>query len=161
MNYFPSWQDQSKADRFWRQKADKLQAEIFELITCKKAFFFAIMISAQPAQAQEKPLITQVCTLNDGKSLRDAMAYRKGVAATANKLADTSVGSAVFLPGIGLSTGWDYVAMVTGTPDDMATMMDTVRTGALTAALGKAGLESPSTCATDLHRTHRMVQMRN
>ena len=161
VNYFPSWQDQSKADRLWRQKADKLQAEIFELITCKKPFFFPMMSVAQPAQAQEKPLITQVCTLNDGKSLRDAMAYRKGVAATANKLADTSVGSAVFLPGIGLSTGWDYVAMVTGTPDDMATMMDTVRTGALTAALGKAGLESPSTCATDLHRSHRMVQMQN
>ena len=87
--------------------------------------------------------------------------WRKGVAATANKLADTSVGSAVFLPGLGLSTGWDYVAMVTGTPDDMATMMDTVRTGALTAALGKAGLESPSTCVTDLHRSHLMVQMQN
>jgi hypothetical protein len=89
------------------------------------------------------------------------MAYRKGVAATANKLADTSIGSAVFLPGLGLSTGWDYVAMVTGTPDDMATMMDTVRTGALTAALGKAGLASPSTCVTDLHRSHLMVQMQN
>ena len=36
VNYFPSWQDQSKADRLWRQKADKLQAKIFELITCKK-----------------------------------------------------------------------------------------------------------------------------
>ena len=161
MNYFPSWQDQSKADRFWRQKADKLQAEIFELITCKKPFFFAITISAQPAQAQEKPLIARVCTLNDGKSLRDAMAYRGGVAATANKLADTSVSSAILLTGIDLSTRWDCVAMVTGTPGDMATMMDTVRTGALTAALDKAGLESPSTCATDLHRTHRMVQMRN
>lgn len=33
VNYFPTWQDQSKADRLWRQKADKLQAEIFELIT--------------------------------------------------------------------------------------------------------------------------------
>jgi hypothetical protein len=51
--------------------------------------------------------------------------------------------------------------MVTGTPDDMATMMDTVRTGALTAALGKAGLASPSTCVTDLHRSHLMVQMQN
>ena len=51
--------------------------------------------------------------------------------------------------------------MMTGIPDEMATMMDTVRTGALTAALSKAGLESPSTCVTDLHRSHRMVQMQN
>ena len=109
------------------------------------------------------PVIAELyeCSLNDGKSLRYDISYRKGVAATVNKLADTSVCSAVFLPGIGLPTGWDYVATVTGIPDDMATMMDTVHTGALTAALGKAGLESPSTCVTDLHRPHRMVQMQN
>ena len=161
VNYFPTWKDQSKADRLWRQKADKLQAEIFDLITCKKPFFFPMMSIARPPQAQEKPLITQVCTLNDGKAMEDAVAYRTGVNATANKLASTNVGSAVFMPGIGLSTGWDYVAMVTGTPDDMATMMDTARSGSLGVALGKAGLENPSTCVTDLHRSHLMVQAQN
>ena len=75
INYFPTWKDQSKADRLWRQKADDLQAEIFELITCKKPFFFPMMSIAQPPQAQEKPLITQVCSLNDGKSIEDAVAY--------------------------------------------------------------------------------------
>ena len=65
------------------------------------------MSIAQQPHAQEKPLITKVCTLNDGKSIEDAVAYGKGVAATANKLASTNVGSAVFMPGIGLSTGWD------------------------------------------------------
>ena len=89
------------------------------------------------------------------------MAYRKGVTATANKLASTNVGGAIFMPGIGLSTGWDYVAMTTGTPDEMATMMDTVRSGSLGVAIGKAGLENPSTCVTDLHRSHLMVQTQN
>lgn len=161
VNYFPTWKDQSKADQLWRQKADKLQAEIFDLITCEKPFFFPMMSIARPPEAQEKPLITQVCNLNDGKSMEDAVAYRTGVIATANKLASTNVGGAIFMPGIGLSTGWDYVAMTTGTPDDMATMMDTVRSGSLGVAIGKAGLENPSTCVTDLHRSHLMVQTQN
>ena len=161
INYFPTWKDQSKADRLWRQKADDLQAEIFELITCKKPFFFPMVSITQPPQAQEKPLITQVCTINEGRSMEDAVAYRKGVSAIANNVANTNVGSAVFMPGIGLSTGWDYVAMVTGTPDDMATMMDTARSGSLGVALGKAGLENPSTCVTDLHRSHLMIQTSN
>jgi hypothetical protein len=43
----------------------------------------------------------------------------------------------------------------------MATMMDTARSGSLGVALGKAGLENPSTCVTDLHRSHLMVQAQN
>ena len=66
------------------------------------------------------------------------MTYRTGVAAIANKLASTNVGSAVLMPGIGLFTGWSYVAMFTGIPDNMATMMDTVRSESLGVALGKA-----------------------
>ena len=160
INYFPTWKDQSKADQLWRQKADKLQAEIFDLITCEKPFFFPMMSIARPPEAQEKPLITQVCNINDGRSMEDAVAYRKGVTAIANNVAN-NVGGAIFMPGIGLSTGWDYVAMVTGTPDDMATMMDTARSGSLGVAIGKAGLENPSTCVTDLHRSHLMIQTTN
>ena len=93
----------------------------------QKAFFLPHDERCTATTSTKKPLITQVCTPNEGRSLGDAMAYRKGVAATANKPADAIVSSAVFLPGLGLSTSWDYVAMVTGTPDDMATMMDTVR----------------------------------
>ena len=93
--------------------------------------------------------------------MEEAVTYRTGVAATANKLASANVGSAVLMPDTGLSTGWNYVAIVTGTPDDMATMMDTARSGSLGVALGKAGLENPSTCSTDLHRSHLMVQAQN
>ena len=93
--------------------------------------------------------------------MEDAVTYRTGVAATANKLASANVGSAVLMPGTGLSTGWNYVAMVTGTPDDMATMMDTVRSGSLGVALGKAGLENPSISVPDLHRSYLMIQTQN
>ena len=161
VNYFPTWKDQSNADRLWRDKGTKLQGKIYELITCKKPFFFPMQSVAQPPMADEKPLITMVCNLNDGKSMEDALAYRKGINAAASKLTNEQIGSAVFMPGIGLSTGWDYVAMVTGTDDGMATMMDTVRDGSLASATASAGLENPATCVTDMHRSHKMVQNQN
>ena len=116
---------------------------------------------AQPPMADEKPLITMVCNLNDGKSMEDALAYRKGINVAASKLTNEQIGSAVFMPGIGLSTGWDYVAMVTGTDDGMATLLDTVRDGSLASATALAGLENPATCVTDMHRSHKMVQNQN
>ena len=93
--------------------------------------------------------------------MEDAVTYRTGVAAIANKLASTNVGSAVLMPGIGLFTGWSYVATFTGIPDNMATMMDTVRSESLGVALGKAMQENSSICATDLHPSYLMIHTQN
>ena len=161
VNYFPTWKDQSNADQLWRKKGTKIQEKIYELVTCKKPFFFPMQGVAQPPRAQEKPLITMVCNLNDGKSIEDAMAYRIGINEVARKLTNVQIGSALFTPGIGLSSGWDYVAMVTGTHDGMATVMDTVRDGSLASASASAGLKNPATCVTDLHRSHMMVDNQN
>ena len=52
VNYFPTWKDQSNADRLWRDKGTKLQGKIYELITCKKPFFFPMQNVAQPPMAE-------------------------------------------------------------------------------------------------------------
>lgn len=161
VNYFPTWKDQSTADQLWRTKAIELQAKINKLITCKKPFFFPMLSIARPTQADEKPLMTQVCTLNQGKTMEDAMAFRTMANAVANEVSGAQTGSAVFMPGIGLSSGWDFVAMTTGTHDAMASMLDAVRDGSLRSAMAAKGLENPATCAYDMHRSHLMVQLQN
>ena len=67
-----------------------------------------------------------------------------------------SVGRSVFTPALGLS-GFDYVAMITGTPSDMADMMDNVRSGAARKAMQSLDLENLAQCVTDLHRSHLVI----
>jgi len=97
------------------------------------------------------------CQLKEGKTIEDALEYRKGVNAIANELIDGSVGSAVFTPALGAS-GVDYVAMVAGTTADMAAMMDNVRTMKAMKALQEAGLDNPGDCATNLHKSYLVIQ---
>ena len=67
-----------------------------------------------------------------------------------------SVGSSVFTPALGLS-GFDYVAMITGTQSDMANMMDNVRSGKARKAMQSLDLENLAQCVTDLHRSHLVI----
>ena len=97
-----------------------------------------------------------VCNLDEGKTIGDALAYRKAVNKMANGMIEGSVGSAVFTPALGI-TGFDYVAMVTGTTEDMANVMDNVRSGKALKAMRAAGIENPAQCVTDLHRSHLVV----
>jgi hypothetical protein len=97
-----------------------------------------------------------VCNLDEGKTFEDALAYRKGVNKMSNSMIDGSVGSAIFTPALGI-TGFDYVAMVTGTTGDMVAVMDNVRSGKAQKAMQEAGLENPAQCITDLHRSHLVI----
>ena len=157
VNYFPTWGDHAEANAMWRKKGAKLQAKLDALQTCQKPIYMAVHnAGARPPQTQEKPLVTQVCNLNEGKNISDALEYGKAFNSMANNVADTQVGSALFTPGFGVS-GFDYVAMVAGSEADMIKIMDGVRDGSMSAAAAEAGLQNPATCVFDLHRSHLMV----
>lgn len=157
VNYFPTWGDHAKANAMWRKKGAKLQAKLDALSTCQKPIFMMVHnAGARPAQSQEKPLVAQVCNLNEGKNISDALEYRKAFNSVANSVAETQVGSLLFTPGFGVS-GFDYVAMVAGSEADMVKIMDGVRDGSVPAAAAAVGLQNPATCGFDLHRSHLMV----
>jgi hypothetical protein len=157
VNYFPTWGDYFASEEAWRSTAQDVAADLFELVSCSKARTLAVHnAGAQPPASQEKPLIAMVCNLDEGKSVGDALAYRKAVNKMANSMIDGSVGSAVFTPALGIA-GFDYVAMVTGTTEDMANVMDNVRSGKALKAMRAAGIENPAQCVTDLHRSHLVV----
>ena len=157
VNYFPTWGDYFASEEAWRTTAQDVAAGIFERVSCSKARTLAVHnAGAQPAASQEKPLIAMVCNLNEGKTIQDALAYRKGVNNMANDMIDGSVGSAIFTPALGI-TGFDYVAMVSGKTADMVAVMDNVRSGKAQKGMQKAGLENPAQCITDLHRSHLVI----
>ena len=157
VNYFPTWGDYFTGEAVWRATAQDVAAGIFERVSCSKARTAAVHnAGAQPPVATEKPLIAMVCNLDEGKTIEDALAYRKGINEMANGLIDGSVGSSVFTPALGLS-GFDYVAMITGTQSDMANMMDNVRSGKARKAMQSLELENPAQCVTDLHRSHLVI----
>ena len=157
MNYFPTWGDYFSADKAWRSKGQNVAKGINDRVSCSKARTFAVHnAGAQPAVALEKPLIAMVCNLDEGKTIQDALAYRKSLNKMSNSMIDGSVGSAVFTPALG-TTGFDYVAMVAGATDDMAKLMDNVRSGKTQKAMQEAGLENPAQCVTDLHRSHLVI----
>ena len=157
VNYFPTWGDYFASEDAWRATAQDVATNLFELVSCSKARTLAVHnAGAQPPAALEKPLIAMVCNLDEGKSIGDALAYRKAVNKMANDMIDGSVGSTVFTPALGI-TGFDYVAMVTGTTQDMANVMDNVRSGKALKAMRAEGIENPAQCVTDLHRSHLVV----
>ena len=157
VNYFPTWGDYFASEDAWRATAQDVATNLFELVSCSKARTLAVHnAGAQPPAAQEKPLIAMVCNLDEGKSIGDALAYRKAVNKMANDMIDGSVGSTVFTPALGIA-GFDYVAIVTGTTEDMANVMDNVRSGKALKAMRAAGVENPAQCVTDLHRSHLVV----
>ena len=60
------------------------------------------------------------------------------------------------ISGFGAS-GFDYAAMVTGTPEDMTAVFENSRNGSTAALLTEAGMTEPSNCSVDLHKSHMMV----
>jgi len=157
VNYFPSWVDYGDADVAWRAHGGKVAAKINKLATCAKPTTWSVQQAGEEApSAPVKPLYIRVCNLKEGNTMKNAMAYRKAVNAAQNAEIEGAVGSYVFMPGFGFS-GFDYAAMVTGTPDDMMQVLDNNRTGSTVSALQDAGLSEPATCVVDLHRSIMMV----
>ena len=157
VNYFPTWGDYFAADAAWREHGSKVDAKINKLMTCGRPDFAGFMQAGEPApDALVKPLYIRVCQLKPGNTISNAMAYRKAVNSIQNEQIGSTVGSYMFTPGFG-NPGFDYGAMVTGAPEDMAKLMDHSRDGSTAKLLTTAGYTEPSSCSVDLHRSHMMV----
>lgn len=157
VNYYPSWGDYYAADEKWRANGGEVAMGLSDRMTCSKSRITRVHRSGAAApSADEKPLVALVCNLKEGKTIRDALEFRTSANAVSNDLIDGTNGSVTFTPHMGIS-GFDYVAMVTGTQASMSAMMDNVRTGKYREAMRQAGLENPATCVVDLHKSHRVM----
>ena len=157
VNYFPTWGDYFAADAAWREHGGKVGAKINKLMTCGRPDLAGFMQAGEPApDAPVKPLYIRVCELKPGNTVANAMAYRKAVNSTQNEQIGSTVGSYMFTPGFG-NPGFDYGAMVTGAPEDMAKVLDHSRDGSTGKLLTEAGYTEPGNCTVDLHRSHMMV----
>ena len=157
VNYFPTWADYFAGDAAWRAHGGEVAAKINELMSCGRPDLAGFMQVGEAApDAPVKPLYVRVCQLKPGNTLANAMAYRKAVNATQNEQIGSTVGSYLFTPGFG-NPGFDYGAMVTGAPEDMAKLMDHSRDGSTGKLLTAAGYTEPGICTVDLHRSLMMV----
>ena len=157
VNYFPTWGDYFAADADWREHGEKIDVKINKLMTCGRPTMSSFHQTGEPApDAPVKPLYIRVCQLKPGNTVANAMAYRKAVNSTQNEQIGSAVGSYMFTPGFG-NPGFDYGAMVTGTPEDMAKVLDHSRDGSTGKLLTEAGYTEPGNCNVDLHRSHMMV----
>ena len=157
VNYFPTWGDYFAADAAWRENGSKIDATINKLMTCGRPDFAGFMQAGEPApDAPVKPLYIRVCQLKPGNTIANAMAYRKAVNSTQNEQIGGTVGSYMITPGFG-NPGFDYGAMVAGTPEDMVKLLDYSRDGSTGTLLTEAGYTEPGNCTVDLHRSHMMV----
>ena len=157
VNYFPTWADYFAGDAAWRAHGAEVAAKINELMSCGRPDLAGFMQVGEAApDAPVKPLYVRVCQLKSGNTLANAMAYRKAVNATQNEQIGSTVGSYLFTPGFG-NPGFDYGAMVTGAPENMAKLMDHSRDGSTGKLLTAAGYTEPGVCTVDLHRSLMMV----
>ena len=157
VNYFPTWGDYFAADAAWREHGEKIDVKINKLMTCGRPTMASFHQTGEPApDAPVKPLYIRVCQLKPGNTVANAMAYRKAVNSTQNEQIGSTVGSYMFTPGFG-NPGFDYGAMVAGTPEDMAKVLDHSRDGSTGKLLTEAGYTEPGNCTVDLHRSHMMV----
>ena len=157
VNYFPTWGDYFAADAAWREHGKKIDVKINKLMTCGRPTMSGFHQAGEDApDAPVKPLYIRVCKLKPDNTIANALAYRKAVNSTQNEQIGSTVGSYIFTPGFG-NPGFDYGAMVTGTPDDMAKLMDHSRDGSTSELLTAAGYTEPGSCTVDLHRSHMMV----
>ena len=157
VNYFPTWGDYFAAGAAWREHGEKIDVNINELMTCGRPTMASFHQTGEPApDAPVKPLYIRVCQLKPGNTVANAMAYRKAVNSTQNEQIGSTVGSYMFTPGFG-NPGFDYGAMVAGTPEDMAKVLDHSRDGSTGKLLTEAGYTEPGNCTVDLHRSHMMV----
>ena len=157
VNYFPTWGDYFAAGAAWREHGNKIDVKINKLMTCGRPTMASFHQTGEPApDAPVKPLYIRVCQLKPGNTVANAMAYRKAVNSIQNEQIGSTVGSYMFAPGFG-NPGFDYGAMVTGTPEDMAKVLDHSRDGSTGKLLTEAGYTEPGNCTVDLHRSHMMV----
>ena len=157
VNYFPTWGDYFAAGAAWREHGEKIDVKINKLMTCGRPTMASFHQTGEPApDAPVKPLYIRVCQLKPGNTVANAMAYRKAVNSTQNEQIGSTVGSYMFTPGFG-NPGFDYGAMVTGAPEDMAKVLDHSRDGSTGKLLTEAGYTEPGNCTVDLHRSHMMV----
>ena len=157
VNYFPTWGDYFAADAAWREHGEKIDVKINKLMTCGRPTMASFHQTGEPApDAPVKPLYIRVCQLKPGNTVANAMAYRKAVNSTQNEQIGSTVGSYMFTPGFG-NPGFDYGAMVAGTPEDMAKVLAHSRDGSTGKLLTEAGYTEPGNCTVDLHRSHMMV----
>ena len=157
VNYFPTWGDYFAAGAAWREHGEKIDVKINKLMTCGRPTMASFHQTGEPApDAPVKPLYIRVCQLKPGNTVANAMAYRKAVNSTQNEQIGGTVGSYMFTPGFG-NPGFDYGAMVTGTPEDMAKLMDHSRDGSTGKLLTEDGYTEPSNLIVDLYRSYMMV----
>ncbi len=157
VNYFPTWGDYFAAGAAWREHGEKIDVKSNKLMTCGRPTMSSFHQAGEPApDAPVKPLYIRVCQLKPGNTIANAMAYRKAVNSTQNEQIGSTVGSYMFTPGFG-NPGFDYGAMVAGTPEDMAKVLDHSRDGSTGKLLTEAGYTEPGNCTVDLHRSHMMV----
>ena len=156
VDYYPSWEDYYVMRDGWQKEAS-LEEDWASMVTCGKARFAVAMSSGSNPVAKEKPLVANVCQLNDGKTLQDAMTFLPKATEVINETVGTEIMSFTFTNFIGVS-GPDYIAFFTGETSDMVKVMDGVKDGVYANAFAKAGLESPSDCTVDLHSSREMVR---
>ena len=158
VNYFPTWVDYYASNEVFGTKGQKVVGEFYGMVTCDKPVILGVRNLGGPIPTiQEKPLIASVCQLNDGKTMQDAMEFVPKMTKLMNKTTGANVASSIFVPAFGIS-GFDYVGMFTGATSDMATLMDSVRSGAMPTAMAKAGMQPAAACVNDLHQSHLMIQ---
>ena len=157
VDYYPSWSDFYEADAAWLSSG-RLAEDYFNLVTCEKPITARTLQAGAPVPEEKiKTLYARVCQLNEGATIQDAVAYREAVNKIQNsQIKEGSVGSFLFSPGFGLS-GFDYVAAVAGSVEDMALVLDGSLDGSTAAAIESAGHSEPAQCVVDLHRSHTMV----
>ena len=161
VDYHSSWADFYAMKDAWDNKSGALQDKWDSMVTCGKTRFAVARPMGGPVpQATEKPLVANVCTLNEGKTLQDAMAFLPKATSLINETVGAEISSLIFTNFIGVS-GPDYVSLYTGTTSEMVKAMDGLKNGAYASVFTRAGLEIPSSCVVDLHHSYEMIPFAN
>ena len=161
VDYHPSWADFYEMREAWQNKSGALMEQWESMVTCDKPRFAIARPTGGPVpQATDKPIVANVCTLNEGKTLQDAMEFLPKATSLINETVGAEITSFTFTDFIGV-TGPDYVSLFTGTTSEMTKVMDGVKNGVFPSAFAGAGLEAPSSCAVDLHHSHELIPAAN
>ena len=156
VDYYPSWTDFYEADDAW--SSSELVGDYFDLVTCEKPVTARTLQAGAPVPEEKiKTLYARVCQLNEGATIQDAVAYREAVnEIQSSQSKEGSVGSFLFSPIFGFAAA-DYVALVAGSVENMALVLDGSLNGSTAAAIESAGHSEPAQCVANLHRSHTMV----
>ena len=160
VDYYPSWEDFYEVREAW-EKSGSLAKDYDSMVTCGKPRFAVGMRMGGPApQAKQKPLVANVCQLNEGKTMQDVMTFAPKATALINETVGAEITSFVWTNFIGVS-GLDYIAFFTGETGEMTKVMDGVKNGVIANRFAKAGISPPGTCVVDLNHSHEMVRATN